>query len=70
MAENKGSEMDRTPVMIKYCSKFFPAAVFIIMLLASCLFFQTFPLTDVFSALFPLCCSAWHGRISPAEPVF
>ena len=48
MAENKGAEMDRKPVMIKYCSKFFPAAVFIIMLLASCFFFQTFPLTDVF----------------------
>ncbi len=26
MAENKGADMHRIRVMIKYCSKFFPAA--------------------------------------------
>ena len=40
--------MKKMLIFIKYCSKFFPVSIFIIMLLLSSFFFRSFSLTDAF----------------------
>ena len=40
--------MSKTKIIIRYCFKFFPAGLFIVMFLLSCFFFKSFSLTDAF----------------------